>query len=325
MSDIYLTKVERKTIFTQGLIYVLFTFVISDLTVTGPESFNYIPWLFFMGILGVNKFYHPVMTVIITTVTAFLSSLFKFNGLKLDTLYITLIAGFTTLFGIVVGLCIKEFVLEHRLVKHIKIQKKILYIVTIVVLTVFSFGIYALRFGNIVSYLFSRNKIQNYVKDTFNTSEFNITDYEYIAWSIDDYVYKIDTEGKKLELNVDKEVKLLNYHEIQQELNKELTENINLYVKNSNIQVEAKYEFNGITVVPSGLYLTVRTSALNDDEMSNLVENLEYLVQFKDVNSALITRVILNIDGVVQVIDKDDFNKITVQYLIDGMEMESTE
>ena len=40
MSEIYLTKIERKTIFTRALIFVLVMCIISDLTVTGPFWFN---------------------------------------------------------------------------------------------------------------------------------------------------------------------------------------------------------------------------------------------------------------------------------------------
>ncbi|MBR5228163.1 MAG: hypothetical protein IKV94_05975 [Clostridia bacterium] len=325
MSDIYLTKVERKTIFTQGLIYVLFTFVIADLTVTGPEFFNYIPWLYLMGILGVNKFYRPVMTVIITTVTTFISSLFKFNGLSMDCIYLTIIVGVTTLFGIIVGLCVKEFVLEHRLVKHIKIQKKILYIVTIAILTILSFGIYVFRFGNIFSYIAARGKTQDYVKNKFNTTDYNVIDYEHIPWSIDDYVYKIETDSVELDLKVEKEVELLNYEQVQQQLNKKLQEKVEVYAKDLAIHLEAKYEFKNITIEPQGVFFTVRSSAINNEQMESLSEKLAFLVQFNDERNTSISRIVLNIDGIVQVIAKEDFNKITAEYLIAGMEMEIIE
>ena len=55
MSQIYLTKIERKTIFTKSLIFVLIMFIISDLTVTGPFYFNFIPWLYVLGLLGSVK------------------------------------------------------------------------------------------------------------------------------------------------------------------------------------------------------------------------------------------------------------------------------
>ena len=55
MSEIYLTKIERKTIFTKALIFVLVTCVISNLTVTGPFYFNFIPWMYIIGVLGSVK------------------------------------------------------------------------------------------------------------------------------------------------------------------------------------------------------------------------------------------------------------------------------
>mgnify|MGYP003294891960 CR=1 FL=1 len=38
MSEVYLTKIERKTIFTKSLIFVLIMFIISDLTHTTPQN-----------------------------------------------------------------------------------------------------------------------------------------------------------------------------------------------------------------------------------------------------------------------------------------------
>ena len=141
MSEIYLTKIERKTIFTKSLIFVLIMFVISDLTVTGPFWFNFIPWLYILGTIGSLKKIDSVLMCIIGAFTVFIASLIMGGGLTLDAILSTVIALINLVFGIFTGKLLYEFVLEHRLVKYIKRSRKTIYIISSILMFALSFTV----------------------------------------------------------------------------------------------------------------------------------------------------------------------------------------
>lgn len=326
MSDIYLTKVERKTIFTQGLIYVLFTFVISDLTVTGPHVFSIIPWLFFLGILGVNKFYHPIMTVVISTVTTFIASLFKYDGLNMQVLTSVLVALAMTTSGLIVGLCIKEFVLEHRLVKQLSVHKKILNITVMVLLTLGSIVLYAAQYGNVIGYVKSRIKLNEYVKNECNVEDYILEEQQFLAGSFDRYVYLVKVKDEVLKLKVSSGVELINVEELRKQAEFKLNNDFNNTIKNNVISAKLSYEYVTSGVRPSSIVATLRIDnfdAENTELLTKTVNEIKYVCDYEGENGTSVTKIILSINGGVQIINEQDFDKISEEYIKNSISIET--
>ena len=326
MSDIYLTKVERKTIFTQGLIYVLFTFVIADLTVTGPHIFSIIPWLFFLGIMGVNKFYHPIMTVILSTFTSFMASIFKYDGLGIGVLTTTLVTFIMTTSGLIVGVCIREFVLEHRLVKQLSIHKKILNIVVIVILTIGSILVYSAKYGNVIGYVKSRILLNEYMTETFNVEEYNIQHLKFLEGSFANYNYEIECGEYTLKLKLTSDIELMNLDEIktvnENTLNKEMQNTVNF----NKLSVKFNYEYNEKNIIPQRIVATIITNDTddkNEEWISEVVKEIKELCGFKDNLGNSVSRLMISLDGGIQVLEQDEFEKISEEYIKDCITVET--
>lgn len=317
MADIYLTKVERKTIFTQGLIYVLFTFVISDLTVMVPQVACVFPWLFILGVLGVNKFYHPVLTVSLSTITTFISSLFKYNGLNIGCITSSLIAFLVTSSGIIVGICIKDFVLEHRLVKHLSVNKKVLNILLIVLVTLGAFTIYIYKYGNIFTYMKSSKKVEEYI-ELNNIENCAVESLKYIEFSFNEYICTVKAGDLDVVLKVAENISILNKEEYMEIMEKEL--NVNSRICNVSLSYE-----DTDSILPNKIVATISVANVSSDEIAlkALAQEITDILQFTDKYNNAIEKCILNINKSVEVLERKDFNSITYEYLINSLKEET--
>lgn len=328
MSDMYLTKVERRSIFTHGLIYVLFTFIISDLTVVGPHLLVLIPWIYILGILGVNKFYHPVLTLTLSCITTFMASLFKYS-LGAETLMSTVISTAIVGMGIVTGLCIKDFVLEHRLVKYLSIQKRILNISLIVILTGFSIVGYSYQYGNVIGYTKAKQKVENYVK-TIDTN-YEILKYQYTLGTFDEYVYKVSVLGKEVTLNVKEDtVQVVNFNDWKSYLDNRLSVSMlqDAKIIQSGLKLEASYEFKTDTLSPEYIAVVIH---IDEEEIASKVDaesvawSAHQVLSFVDELGLEIGKCVLVTGENIQTIKKDDFYTITADYLMQIREIENLE
>lgn len=324
MSDMYLTKVERKTIFTQGLIYVLFTFIISDLTVVGPHVFVVFPWLYVLGVLGVNKFYHPVLTVTLSCITTFMANLFRYN-LEIQTLTSTAISTLVVVCGIVTGLCIKDFVLEHRLVKYMSWKKKALNIFLITAITLVTLVAYAYQYGDIVSYIKAKNQIKAFMKD-FESIDYAIQDYEYVPRTFDEYVYKLKVEEQDVTLKVKDDVSVVNFTEwvsyLNYKLNSNITQNMDNVISNLN------YEFKDNELKPSVIIATITVPSLdgkNNEFVEKVVSNIQNTLKYVDSFGIRVKKCVLVLEKSVQTLDESEFKNITVDYLLQSLTIENLE
>ena len=314
MSDMYLTKVERKTIFTLGLIYVLFTFFISDLTVVGPHLFIVFPWLFILGILGVNKFYHPVLTVVLSTITTFMASLFKYN-LTIETLTSTLMAASVVSCGIIVGLCIKDFVLDHRLVKHLSTRKKIVDIVIMVVLTISTLVAYSCRYGNVISYIKSKSEVKSYLNEA-GITEYTVEKYQYITGSFNEYLYRLKVLDGTVTIKAGKDIIALNFAEWKEYMNGTLRSNVN--ISKENFKANLSYEFSDATLVPDGMIATITINNLNVNDnlkIQSLVDSIQDVLNYKDKLGKSVVKCILAINSGVATLSDDEFKNINSDYI----------
>jgi len=296
------------------------------LTVTGPHVFSIIPWLLFLGILGVNKFYHPIMTVVISTVTTFIASLFKYNGLNMQVLTSVLVALAMTTSGLIVGLCIKEFVLEHRLVKHLSVHKKILNITVMVLLTVGSIVLYAARYGNVIGYVKSRIKLNEYIKNECNVEDYILEEQQFLSGSFDRYVYLVKVEDEVLKLKVGSVVELINFDEFKKQAEIKLNNDFNNTIQNNVISAKLSYEYVTYIVRPTSIVATLKIDNFdseNTELLTKVVDEITYICDYKNETGINVTKVILSINGGVQIIKENDFDKISEEYIKNSISIET--
>jgi len=332
MSEIYLTKIERKTIFTKSLIFVLIMFIISDMTVTGPFWFNFIPWMFLVGTLASIKKIDSVLVSIIATFTVFISSAIMQAGVNLTCVSNTIITLATVVLGIITGRIIYEFILEHRLVKYIKRSKKITYIVLMAFMFLTSFIMVGLNSGNIITYLKSKNNLKQYITKTYNIDEYSIEKVQYVKNVPGKYVYKLNIEKEEVTFipvtnlvfkDVNKENRLNEKLELLKEetLNKVQTV-LDKYSMLDNLSATYKLEYNSVAINPDTTVLSLiyNSEVLDMSEQDKLyyelVSAIYELRQIKDVQKIIIT-----INGKTLQLSYENIQNLTQDYLKGGFEI----
>ncbi|MBR6689400.1 MAG: hypothetical protein IKL68_05235 [Clostridia bacterium] len=325
MADIYLTKIERKTIFTRSLIYVLVLFLIADLTVTGPFYFNFIPWLFlfscFISLREVDK----TLTGIIGTFTVFMASLLT-KGFNADTLLITANAVVQLILGMLTSKGIYQFILEYRLVKYIRPRAKAILIVILMIIFATSYATLSFMEGDIFTYLKSKKNLDNYIEKTYGV-EYTIKSVIHNRNYIGKYAYVVEMEDETVQFlpSLIGTFKDINQEERLNKLNEKILtdskakiENVvkdMKYITSSNIKYE--YEYTKVGVKPDALilHITANTEENAYNEISvaiNELLKLEY-----EVNEVVVT---LNNTSIY--IAKDNFALITPEYVEGGFNIE---
>ena len=330
MSQIYLTKIERKTIFTKSLIFVLIMFVICDLTVTGPFYFNFIPWLYILGTVGSIKKIDTTLMCIIGTFTVFIASLITQGGAILAAFLAAGIALVLLVLGRVTGKIIYQFILEHRLVKYIKPSKKAIYIASIVMMAIISCIMVGSYNGNIISYLKSRNNLKEYISKTYNTQEYKVTATKFNRKVKGKYVYEVSIDDQQVrfvpitktvfkDANMSERLEILNnklVNETKEKIDK-LKSNYNL-LKDANVEYNLEYSNFGIN--PDTVVLSCECQQ-DEENLEALYEELEnFLVEVSKIKSP--NRIIITINNQSLEIQDKDIQDITAEYIKGGFEIE---
>ncbi len=276
MSDIYLTKIERKTIFTKALIFVLIMFVISDLTVTGPFYFNFIPWLFILGVVGNLKKIDSVLMCFIASFTVFISSILTEGGVYLSCGIDVIVTLATLVLGIITGKILYEFVLEHRLVKYIKRSKKVFYIIAATVMFLVSYLMVGLNSGNIVTYIKSKSNLERYISRTYGIQEYEIVQTKYNRNVSGKYTYSVKIDGQEVHFvpytktifkDANRDARFLQAsckleHEIGDKAEKVMQKYSSLVAASATF----KLEYNDFLIAPDTVVLTIECKTLSQDE-----------------------------------------------------------
>ena len=340
MSEVYLTKIERKTIFTRALIYVLIMFIVADLTVTGPFWFNFIPWLFILGLLGSLKGIDKVLIGIIGTFTVFISSTIIEAGVTLNVGLNTLVAMLSLICGIATGKCIYQFVLEHRLVKYLRPRRKTTLIFAMIAFAAISIFSGALLHGDVVSYLTSRNKLDKYIQKTYAGKEYTVKKSEYSREVIGGYLYVVNIDGQDVwfspvtktefkDANIDARLSRLN-----EELNSAFTPKVNKifsskedkYLQINSTDVSAMYEYDSLSIIPDNIviYITCDTQEGNETKLyEELATLIPELTADGIIDNTKLSKIVLCINKVDFEILKKNFNLIDKKYIAGGFEIEN--
>ena len=331
MSEIYLTKIERKTIFTKSLIFVLIMFIISDLTVTGPFYFNFLPWMYILGTLGSIKKIDSVLMCVISAFTVFIATLIT-NGMWSDCVLATLVTIVNLVLGIITGRICYEFILEHRLVKYIKRSKKIMYIITVSIMFLASCLIVALNSGNVITYLKSKSNLDKYIIKTYGVQDYTVTKVRYESSVPGKYVYKVNIKGEEVyfvpvtneifkDANRDTRY-LMMQRELENETVNMVSETLKKYSSLKNGKAKYVIDYNSFAVNSKVTTLTLEYSK---NDLGITIDN-EY-AEIRDCIKELQTKkptdkIVISIDGKILELPYEDIEKLTVEYIKGGFEIE---
>lgn len=333
MKEVYLTKVERKTIFTKSLIYVIIMFIISDLTQVGPFYINFIPWLYILGVIASIKGIDKILTCIIGGFTVFISCTILQKSLDYIVLTHTVFALVQIIFGILTGKIIYEFILEHRLVKFIRRSKKTLYIVMIVLLTAVSIGISSMLYGDVFSYFTSKKNLDRYLSNTYNVQDYKIKQVIFNRSIIGKYYYKIEIDSNEMTfvpIN-NKEFKELNkqdrINKLSDSLNNRYGKIINeMFLENEFSQLDKmdisfKIDYSKISLNPDRIIMSFNVSTDNLNQALEEISSIINEVTNKNIEPK-ITDLIINVNNKVLNIKLEDGIKVTKEYISQGLNIE---
>lgn len=337
MSDMYLTKVERKTIFTRGLVYVLLMFVASDLTVTGPYYFNFLPWIFIMGILASSKYVKPMLSIFISSFTVFISSLIVEGSLNLNVLGFTLVTIILMIFGTIVGKGIMHLRREKKLEQFLPKNKKIIMILTIIVITIVSIVITDIVYSGTYRYIKSYKTLEKTLDEKYNIKKFNIDKITKDNTFKGNYIFKIkveqykDFEFKYIVKDSNDVTELL-----EKERNQNLIDDINLKYKEYNksnssenkvlVKTSFVFEKQNKSLVENKLTMCINIDKIeiekNIDKILSITnDTVKFLNEYKSRSSLkeMELNIELSVNNTVFTIQEKDFNKIDKMFIINGL------
>ena len=327
MADIYLTKIERKTIFTRSLIYVLVLFLIADLTVTGPFYFNFIPWLYlfscFLSLREVDK----TLTGIIGTFTVLIASLVTY-GTTVETLLVTANAVIQLVLGMLTSKGIYQFVLEHRLVKYLRPRIKVILITVLMVFFIVAMVTLSFVEGDVFTYIKSKKTLAKYIEKTYDV-EYTVKEVIFNRQYIGRYAYVVEIDKETLELlpslvgtfkdiNQEERLETLNT-EIKYSSKKELDKILKTVKEDINVELTLVYKYTKVGVKPDALHLEITVVASDTDETYEEISKI--------INEVLklkyeVTDVSLMLNKTSIHITKDNLWLITPEYIKGGFNIE---
>lgn len=332
MSEIYLTKIERKTIFTKAFIFVLIMVIISDLTVTGPFWFNFIPWMFLIGTIGSIKKIDGVLMSVMGTFMVFVSSLLMQGGLYFECILNTIVTLVNIILGIITGKICYEFILEHRLVKYIKRSRKIVYISLVILMFIISYLIVGLNSGNIVTYLKSRNNLKSYITKTYNIQDFAIVKAKHVKTVPGKYTYRVKMDGWEVsfvpvakdvfkDTNKDNRF-ILATHNLEKETSGKVQDVLNKYSLFANANAKFKLEYNTIAINPDTVVLHFNyNESVTDENMDNVYEQISSCVkELQNVKQS--QKIIITINEKALQLSYENIENLTADYIKGGFEIE---
>lgn len=328
MADVYLTKLERKTIFTRSLIYVLILFVIADITVVGPFFINFIPLLYIISILisirGVDK----MLTGIIGGFTVFVASLIT-KGFNNTTLLSTLNAIVQLGLGMLSANIIHQFILNHRQVRYLDVKKKVTYISFLVLFTILSFVMLSAIHGDALTYMESKSNLDKYISNIYNL-EYKVKQVTHNRNFPGEYAYVVDMNGEEVHFvpalgnafkDVNKEERLKLKNKIANEnIKSELTNLLkDMRVLKAN-SFELTYEYTEFGVTPNKLNLNINieTDSMDKVVYSELAYVVKQLVKIEPKIDEF--NIILNEKNLRVLIE--NVNLVTPEYIEGGFNIE---
>lgn len=326
MADIYLTKIERKTIFTRAIIYVLILFVVADLTVTGPFFVNFIPMLYILSILisirGVDK----VLTGIIGTFTVFVASVITY-GFNTTTLLYVLNALIQLGLGMLSSHIIHKFVLDHRLVEYIKPKKKVVLVMFLLLFTMLSLVISSVVHGDYITYVKSKSNLDEYIKKVYHT-EYKVNQVVFNRNLPGKYAYVVNIDGEEVNFVPVLNIAFKDVNQVERltlknkSVNSKLRNRFNELLSDTTILTSnaffLEYEYTKVGVVPDTLIANISVESEDENVYKEISNSIKKLIEIEPS----ITEFNILLNGTSLNIANENIDLLTPEYIKGGFNIE---
>lgn len=324
MSDIYLTKVEKKELFFRSLIYIVSIFAISYFSVSGPFLFTLIPWTFLIGIYGRLRYKDPIVTLLVTVITVIYANIasYGFNTFSVINIIIPMIGAFT---GNIIGKMLFKLRRSYKLELFIKVNVKNTYKVVSVICTLIVIVMYAYFNGDFVSYAISRINLHSNINEELGENvDYKITGvkhiaginfrYEYEINAYDIYIKAVEDKGKVWYIN-------------SENVSSGMCANLKFEILNSidpdkynfeyNIAVDA--ESNLSSMLPNAMYININVVELAEEEYESLVTFCKEI--YKCIQNKNVGGIFLNVAGNSALYSKEELNTLTKDKILASFEV----
>lgn len=333
MADIYLTKKERNTLYTEGLIYTIVIAIASYLTIYGGLFIKMFPMMFVLGIVGRCIFDKPKTTVFLGTIAFLFIGFVAEYKLDLNLILSTLYSSIMICLGLVVGKYLRTLYFSYKLRVFLGYNKRAVIIFSLILLTVLVIFFNSIINSNPIQYIIAKKKTDTYINKTYETNNYNIESVNYSAKNKGGYTFNVNINNEKItlvhktpstiedmELNKRKEVFSKKGNEVL--FNWKETEKIN-----EDLVIDAIYSYSKVGLEPDILYINISAGtggkgiAFRDEKILLIIEAINKLQTFDQYNKITGINIIID-DRIVSIPKKQIVQGITKEYIEKGLNVE---
>lgn len=333
MADIYLTKKERTTLYTEGLIYSIVIVIAAYFTIYGGLFVKMIPMLFILGIIGRCIFDKPKTTLLLGSIAILLTGYMVQFKIDLNLILTTIYSGILIALGLKVGKLIRTLYKAHKLRAFIGYNRRTMINFSLIILTVVAIFLNSIVNSNPIQYIFAKNKTDKYIRQTYGDVKYKVESVSYNIKNKGGYTFNVNIDDKKVILvhRTLSSIEDTNLQERKDDVSRIENENLSIWKQNNNIDetilLNAIYNYSKVSLNPDLLEISIETSLeyrdinLREEKILNIIDCINKLSTFKDYGK--ITNIKLNIDNKSMSINKEKINEgITKEYIENGLEIE---
>lgn len=333
VADIYLTKKERTTLYTEGLIYSIFVVLAAYFTIYGGLFIKMLPMLFILGIIGRCIFDKPKTTLILGTIAIFLTGFVNEFKIDLNLILSMIYSAFAIFLGLKVGKHARTLYYSYKLRVFIGYNKKVVIIAYLIFLTILAIFLNSVINSNPIQYIIAKNKTDKFIKETYGEDRYKIQSVKYNIKNRGGYTFNVIVAGKEVVL-VHKTLDSIEDSNLQQrkeECAKVINKKIDTWIDKSNIDKEvivgATYSYSKISLEPDTLEINIKIDSgekVEVDSEKNILNALDCINKLNTFDEYKNIAVIkLNIDGKSMNITREKILEgVTKEYIQKGLQVE---
>lgn len=324
MSDIYLTKVEKKELFIRSLVYTVSIFVIAYFSVAGPFLFTLVPWTFLIGIYGRLRYKDAIVTLLVSIITVIYANItsYGFNTYSVINIIISMIGALT---GNIIGKMLFKLRRSYKLELFIKVNEKNTYKIVSIICTILIVLVYAYFNGDFVSYAVSRVNLHNsIVKELGENTDYKITGIKHVVGANFRYEYEVNAKGAHIKSVEDKgKVWYINASNVSQNMSNSLKSKIldsinqDKFSFKYNIDVDADSTINAI--MPNEVYININITECIEEEYVNVAVLCREI--YNCIQNENVAGVFLNVNNNSALFSKEDMEVLTLDEILAAFEV----
>ncbi len=331
MADIYLTRKERTTLYTEGFIYSIIIVLGAYFTIYGGLFVKMIPILFILGIIGRCIFDKPKTTLVLGTIAVILTGFVVEFKIDLNLILSAIYSSFLIALGLEVGKIVNMFYRSYKLRIFIGYNKKIMLVGYLMFLIVLAIFLNSIVNSNPIQYMIAKNKTEKYVKETYGDSIYKVESVIYNIENRGGYTFNLIIDGREVVL-VHKTLSSIEDTTMEQRKvssSKLINAEINRWKEENNIQKEinvyGEYSYSKVRLDPDILDISIEIASNDnseiDEKILTVIDCVNKLRMFEEYSN--INRLKLKIgEKSISIKREKMLEGVTKEYIQKGLEIE---